>query len=519
MTRRVLFFFIIFMGCLLSSVAMSQVLWEEDGVPIRQGKHIEWYRSADSDSAGYLYATWSDCRTGTRDIYAQKYDANGTALWTSEGVHVVEAEGRQEDPVIVADGSGGAIIAWVDIIADPRCNVYCQRIDSDGNKLWSSEGVVLNGNVSTHSPINITPDGSGGAFVAWKDVRSAADGDIYLIRVTSEGSVAQGWIQNGTPFCTEPGEQSGASIGPDELGGAIITWKDWRSGTNYDIYAQRVTGNGNIQWQEGGVLICGMEGDQDQVKLWNDGENGAIIVWRDRRSGGYTDIYAQRVNAAGQPLWTPYGELICGAGGNQEEPRVVHDGVKGAIVTWKDHRNSPYDWDIYAQRVNSSGGKLWGSDDVAICTAENDQIEVRLTLVSSGEAVFVWVDQREEGSPLGDIYAQRVDESGLVRWPADGVAICSASGSQFSPLLRSDGAGGTFAIWGDQRSGSIGIYAQKIDPSGTVEWSSNGLIVIDGPSGNATHLQITKYHEGAVMVWEDGRRGTRGTPAGQCAGI
>ena len=272
-----------------------------------------------------------------------------------------------------------------------------------------------------------------------------------------------------------------------------------------------MAGNGNLQWQDGGLPVCVLNEDQDQVKLWNDGLNGAIIVWRDRRGGSYTDIYAQRVNASGQTLWTQYGELICGASGSQEEPRVVHDGEHGAIVTWKDHRNSPDDWDIYAQRVNSSGGKMWEIGDVAVCTAENDQIEVRLTLADMGEAVLVWVDQRDEGSPLGDIYVQRVDESGQIQWAIDGIAICSASGSQFSPMLRTDVDGGTFAIWGDQRSGSIGIYAQHIDPSGTVDWSSNGLIVIDGISGNATHLQIASVLGGAVMVWEDGRRGAFGT--------
>ena len=506
-----------FFGFIILAMVMSfrapgaQILWDPDGVQIRQGEHIEWYRSAECDPSGYLYVTWSDCRTGTRDIYAQKFDVNGNALWAPEGVHVIEAEGRQEDPVIIADGAGGAVIAWVDVVADPKCRVYCQRLDSEGNRLWPSEGVTLNENISTYSPVNITTDGNGGAIVTWKDARNAVDGDIYAIRVTSEGSIAPGWSQNGTAICTEPSEQTNTSIGTDGLGGAFITWKDKRNGTDYDLYTQRVLSTGMVLFENGGLLICGSDGDQDQVKLWSDDNNGAFIVWRDRRSGSYTDIYAQRVNATGQVLWTPGGSIICDAEGNQEEPRLVNDGTGGAIFTWKDHRNNPYDWDIYAQRVNGFSVTLWGSDGVAVCTAAGDQIEVRLTRSDMGEVCLVWVDQRNEGSPLGDIYAQRLSGDGLVQWTIDGVPICEASGSQFSPLLRSDDGGGVYAIWGDQRTGSIEIYAQRVDSGGAVQWETADLVVIGGISGNASHLNMASESDGAVIVWEDGRRGPLGT--------
>ncbi|UCE18504.1 MAG: dockerin type I repeat-containing protein [Gemmatimonadota bacterium] len=505
------FGFIIFVMVMSFRAPGAQILWDQDGVQLRQGKHIEWYRSADGDSAGYMYVTWSDCRTGTRDIYAQKYDVDGNALWTAEGVHVIEAEGRQEDPVIIADGAGGAVIAWVDVVADPKCRVYCQRLDSEGNRLWPSEGVILNENISTYSPVNITSDGYGGAIVTWKDARNAVDGDIYAIRVTSEGSIASGWPSNGMAVCTQPAEQSGTSIGADGFGGAFITWKDKRKGTDYDIYVQRVTNNGLAQFENGGLLVCGSAGDQDQVKLWGDGNDGVFVVWRDRRNGSYTDIYAQRVTASGQVQWTPGGAILCGADGNQEEPRLVNDGSDGAICTWKDHRNNPYDWDIYAQRVNTTGMTLWGSDGVAVCTAAGDQIEVRLTRVDVGEVCLVWVDQRSEGSPLGDIYVQRLNGDGLVQWSVDGEPICEAAGSQFSPLLRHDAAGGVFALWGDQRTGSVEIYAQRLDPTGAVQWETTGFVVIAGISGNASHLNVMSDTDGAIIVWEDGRRGSLGT--------
>jgi len=42
----------------------------------------------------------------------------------------------------------------------------------------------------------------------------------------------------------------------DGAGGAIIVWQDKRNGSNFDIYAQRVSGTGNALWTVNGLAIC-----------------------------------------------------------------------------------------------------------------------------------------------------------------------------------------------------------------------------------------------------------------------
>jgi hypothetical protein len=41
-------------------------------------------------------------------------------------------------------------------------------------------------------------------------------------------------------MCTVDREQAGPTIISDGVGGAFVAWNDFRSGTNYDVYAQRV---------------------------------------------------------------------------------------------------------------------------------------------------------------------------------------------------------------------------------------------------------------------------------------
>src|SRR3990172_12085605 len=100
------------------------------------------------------------------------------------------------------------------------------------------------------------------------------------------------------------------------------------------------------------TAISTAAGYQYSPTIVTDGSGGAIITWHDYRSGNY-DIYAQRINANGNVLWTTDGVAISTAANNQEWSTIVADGSGGAIITWQDFRSSNYD--IYSQRVSGSG--------------------------------------------------------------------------------------------------------------------------------------------------------------------
>ncbi len=61
--------------------------------------------------------------------------------------------------------------------------------------------------------------------------------------------------------------------------------------------------------------------------------------------------------------WVTDGVAISTAVGNQQYIQAVSDGAGGAIVAWYDGRTTD---DIYAQRVNASGVAQWTATGVAI---------------------------------------------------------------------------------------------------------------------------------------------------------
>jgi hypothetical protein len=186
------------------------------------------------------------------------------------------------------------------------------------------------------------------AIVTWFDRRSGNE-DIYAQRISAGGTVQ--WIADGVALCTATASQQYPTILSDGASGAIVTWQDFRSGT-MDIYAQRISADGTIQWTANGVALCTATGGQYEPKIDSDGGGGAIVTWDDSRGGNY-DIYAQRISAGGTVQWTVDGVVLCTATGDQEYPTIAPDGAGGAIVTWQDYRSGNHD--IYAQRVQGNG--------------------------------------------------------------------------------------------------------------------------------------------------------------------
>ena len=165
----------------------SQYDWQDNGVSVRQGIHIEWQRTGDNGSDGEMIFAWSDTRFGGRDIYAQKVDVNGNNLWGSEGSPVVVQPGRQEDPILITDGNGGAYIIWVDYRDEPDYgDIYAQHINSEGVISWDESGIPLTNVPGKQVAPNAASDGIGGVFVIWNDLSVSTLGYTYGTHLTTD---------------------------------------------------------------------------------------------------------------------------------------------------------------------------------------------------------------------------------------------------------------------------------------------------------------------------------------------
>jgi hypothetical protein len=411
---------------------------------------------ADGDNGAYI--TWSDARSGHHDIYAQRINGSGSIYWTTNGRAVCTASGNQDEVEIIRDETGGVILTWQDGRGSDR-DIYTQKVDSLGQPLWPADGVALCSASGSQEYPKIAPDGAGGAIIVWQDFRSTGSG-IYAQKIDATGNIS--WTADGVPACSTSGEQYRPAIVTDGSGGAIIAWYDNRDGDN-DIYAQRIGSGGSILWATDGVVVCDEAGDQQVANnfFWitSDGSGGAIVSWQDERSGNW-DIYAQRVDADGNMEWTGNGVAICSAIGDQTFPEVAADELGGAFVAWQDLRSG--DQDVYVQRISSGGNIAWTTNGVAVCTFYEEQQYPRIICDGEGGAIVTWKDRRSNPE-TANIYVQKLESNGSILWQPQGVEVCTAVNTQSLGTLASDEAGGAIIVWYDYRTEDYDIYANRIN--------------------------------------------------------
>jgi predicted lipoprotein with Yx(FWY)xxD motif len=428
----------------------------------------------------------------------------GEAQWLQDGVPICTAENSQTYCAIVSDGFGGAIITWVD--GRTEGGIYAQRVNPFGVVQWTIDGVpICTAQYQKRNPA-IVYDGFGGAIITWEDNRKGTVMDIYAQWVDSSGAAR--WTHDGVEICAAIGTQWYPVIASDGLGGAIIAWQDSRSGIEkYDVYAQRVRASGEAAWITDGVPVCTATGDQTYPTIVSDGFGGAIITWEDTRAGGlFHDIFAQRVDSSGTVRWTADGISICSFFEDQRYPVITSYGVGGAIIAWMDRAHGAGQ-DIYAQRVDSSGMVQWTVDGVCICGVLGEQKYPVIVADGAGGAVVAWTDER--GVTDWDIYAQRFDSSGAVDWDPAGVAICVAPGFQGGQRLVLDGSQGAIMTWEDQRRGSdsTDIYAQRVDCLGAVQWTPDGIPICTVALEKHIPVIAADGSGGAIIAWQDARGG------------
>jgi hypothetical protein len=176
-------------------------------------------------------------------------------------------------------------------------------------------------------------------------------------------------------------------------------------------------------------------------------------------------------------------------------PQIASDGEGGAFVCWRDARNG--DYDIYAQHIGADGRMLWLKNGIPIVVASYNQQFPRMISDGSGGAFIAWEDDRSLSDTF--IYAQRIDGTGHNQWTAGGVKVAEKPGLYVS--LAADGRGGVLLGWNGPNINNI--LVQRLDSLGTRVWSDSGVQVsarVGDVSANDIGI-VGDDGGGAIIAW------------------
>lgn len=306
-----------------------------DGVPVIVSAGSRKPMGIVTDGDGGAIIAMEDARNSSDepdnlDIFAQKIDRYGNTVWGLGGVPVCTASGNQsrygtqasyidyesygqgqQHPCIVSDGAGGAIIAWEDYRDDPNNgnteldnegDIYCQRINQDGETQWYTYGNNLCDENGDQYAVSLMPNGSGGAVAAWVDRRYGGS-YLYAQNISSSGNVQ--WTPGGNQLADDVDWPS-YTISPDASNSAMLaTWVATIGCCDLEIRSQKIeVFDGTLAWGENGIVVCSTDGNKSEPVITYAGNSDAIIAWTDERNSGTTnlDIYANMVISGALPV-------------------------------------------------------------------------------------------------------------------------------------------------------------------------------------------------------------------------
>jgi len=251
------------------------------------------------------------------------------------------------------------------------------------------------------------------------------------------------WQPCGVAVCDTPGSGPIShlpEIAPDGSGGAYIVWRDARNGVDYDVYAQHVDSTGKILWQRNGIPLAALLYGQDYPMLCPDGSGGMFAAWEDSRPTlNDTYVFAQHVDASGNQSWPMNGVQVSDAGGLFV--RMVQDERGGLIVGWISFPTI-LQADPYVQRLNSLGERVWGDSGVQLSSRSGYVFTGELAVATDGAggAIVAWIEDSLT-------YAQHVDSSGQIKWQANGVSLSgSQKYARYVVGIASDMQGGALRL-------------------------------------------------------------------------
>jgi len=481
---------------------MGKTQWTLNGVRISQNWVETCYddypweiRGVSSylDGSGGELVAFGDRRSGiSTDIYVQKVNSTGAAIWTVNGVRVTNMDGwNQEDPQVVSDGAGGAIVVWQDM-KNGNYDIYAQKVASAGTVSWTTGGAVVCAATGDQKNPKAIPDGAGGAIIAWTDNRNG-NYDIFAQRINSSGSRI--WTTDGVTVCVNAEDQRYPCLASSESGAAILAWVDMREGQN-NIRAQKLNASGAVLWLSDGALAINLN-YLHVPALVSNGSGGAIIVSMlgtlDIASGNGGAIpHVVALDSTGTWLYSPKPITSWDYSACNANIRIVQDGSGGAIISWEDDKLTEVN-NVYMQRVNPSGTFLWTANGVKVSSnTANDldyyQLNHRLTGGNGGDVLVCWTSRRYD--LVGDLFAQKINTSGVKVWGRDSL-ICGIYDQQSVMQIVTDGSSGAIMSWIDTRSGANGSYVQRV-----VDYTDNVLpvVTVNTPNTPITLESGTAYN-------------------------
>ncbi len=448
-----------------------------------------------SDNEGGAFIFWQDKKDGLlNSVYFIHINNYGKVSFRADGKKITGLSGAEENPVGISYMHNSALVLWTDYTFSNSGDIHIQDVQTNGLRLWTDNGVRITNTKNRVSNYSLCVNDSGYVFVSYVSKEPSITGSykIMVQKINPNGKLLFG--NGGKGVFISKDRKSTTSIIPDDSSGAFVFWIGNR-GNKSIVFAQHVDSTGKPTWGTKPENISALSGNVLTFITKRYEGNNAYIAWQLQKSN--KDVYHQIINENGKCLWPSGGKPVTDLKGSQVNPQAFISGST-IFLSWTNEQGN--DKDIYLQKFNKEGNPLWNKTGLPVIKFHGDQFGQKIIGDDKGGVILSWIDRRVD-STLANIFIQKINKNGKNLWDSLGLAVSLNYNTPKSYLsLVSDDKGGAIAIFKNTRNKINNIYGQKIFNSGTyvsqiVGFNTqilNDTVIVSWYAANEQNYQIYK---------------------------
>ena len=449
---------------------------------------------------GDTYIGYFSNESGNYDIRLQRLDSQGNELWASGGILISNNSSMTwlTDWDMAADINNHCILTWQDV-RNGNNNTYAYRISPTGSFIWGANGIALSNNAAFNASPKVVCTQAGNAVFAW-----SSDDVIIMQKINPAG--AKQWGDDGITL-SSANRLTWPQLMPVGTDDVIMKYFDDSGLPNAPtrhVYAQRYGPTGSPVWTNPTVVsnAGGISAWTQIFPFINDGSDGFYIAWHDDRdNNNLASSWVQHVNSAGVVQYAANGvEVSTTAGFNHYYPYLASPpGSSEVYVYWNEMNSLQSQKGIFGQKVSATGTRMWGNGGMVFIPVTATNV-LPLGAGSSNTDMIVLFEQSTD-AVNGTLKAMCIGTDGSFVWPGNYANISTVSSSKVHTVINEFQNNQWIISWEDNRSGTADIYAQNLIADGTIGvWdpqygSIQGQITLNGGTGNITQVVVTAGSE------------------------
>jgi hypothetical protein len=384
-----------------------------------------------------VYVVWNDDHSGNDDVYLRVSRDRGVTFDNAVRINDDAALGGtrpQWYPSIGVDGSGRAVVAWLDGRHDPvdlTFDVYVATVTLDANGaavVGPNQRVTLAGTPDAGDPsVALAVEQTGSIYLAWADGTGPNHTEILL---TKGVRLSTGLFQFAPAVSVNENhedDQGRPSVAVDTTGNVLVGWHSLR------LVANQIEKRWDVYWRRGRFDTVG------------------AIVWATNET---------RVNLETEA--------------DQVSPSVAVDSNGTAYIAWSQQVGLDERRRLYFAK--SSAVDLTVTANLEVMQAESDQNFPSL-VVAGSEVTIAVADNRlcsscipdsnpvdRNGTGATDVYVVRSVDGGLTfRQPEEPLNEDTSLKLHGRPSVAVDDLGRAYAVWTDDRNDASQVFMARAE--------------------------------------------------------